>query len=115
MSAAFTVKVTTDALNVRKGSGTSYEKTSCIRDCSNLHHHGGKERSGRLKSGLGWISLAYTFRTDGKALSLKKSVDEVAREVIAGRWGNGSARSEALAKADYDYAKVQSRINELLR
>jgi hypothetical protein len=52
---------------------------------------------------------------DGKALSLKKSVDEVAREVIAGRWGNGSARSEALAKADYDYAKVQSRMNELLR
>jgi uncharacterized protein YgiM (DUF1202 family) len=28
------VKVTTDALNVRKGSGTGYEKTGCIRDCS---------------------------------------------------------------------------------
>lgn len=31
-STAYTVKVTSDALNVRKGLGTSYAKTGCIRD-----------------------------------------------------------------------------------
>lgn len=42
----------------------------------------------------------------------KKSVDEIAIEVIAGKWSKGSERSEALKKAGYDHNKVQSRVNE---
>lgn len=45
----------------------------------------------------------------------KKSVDEVAREVLAGKWGNGAARKTALEKAGYDYSEVQARVNELLK
>lgn len=41
-------------------------------------------------------------------------VDEIADEVIAGKWGNGSARKEALEKAGYDYDTVQARVNELI-
>ena len=44
----------------------------------------------------------------------KKSVDELAREVIAGKWGNGSDRKNNLTKAGYDYDKVQARVNEIL-
>lgn len=44
----------------------------------------------------------------------KKSVDELAREVIAGKWGNGSDRKNSLIKAGYDYNKVQARVNEIL-
>lgn len=44
----------------------------------------------------------------------KKSVDELAREVIAGKWGNGSDRKNSLTKAGYDYNKVQARVNEIL-
>lgn len=44
----------------------------------------------------------------------KKSVDELAREVIAGKWGNGSDRKNSLTKAGYDYDKVQTRVNEIL-
>lgn len=44
----------------------------------------------------------------------KKSVDEVAREVIAGKWGTGSTRKTALEAAGYDYAAVQKKVNELL-
>ncbi len=44
----------------------------------------------------------------------KKSIDEVAKEVLDGKWGNGDARKSALTKAGYDYAKVQARVNELV-
>lgn len=43
-----------------------------------------------------------------------KSVEELAREVIAGKWGNGAARREALEKAGYSYEAVQKRVNEIL-
>ncbi len=43
-----------------------------------------------------------------------KSVDEIAKEVIAGKWGNGSERKERLTAAGYDYAAVQARVNELM-
>ena len=43
----------------------------------------------------------------------KKSVDEIAKEVIAGKWGNGAARKNKLVAAGYDYSAVQKRVNEL--
>lgn len=45
----------------------------------------------------------------------KKSVDEIAREVIAGKWGNGATRKQKLTAAGYDYSAVQKRVNELLK
>lgn len=49
-----------------------------------------------------------------KTGSAKKSVDELAQEVIAGKWGSGDARKSALKKAGYDYNTVQKRVNEIL-
>ena len=43
-----------------------------------------------------------------------KSVDEVAREVIRGEWGNGSDRRQRLEAAGYDYDTVQDRVNAIL-
>lgn len=43
----------------------------------------------------------------------KKSIDELAQEVIRGDWGNGSDRRKALESAGYDYDAVQNRVNEL--
>ena len=48
------------------------------------------------------------------ASTAKKSVDEIAREVIDGKWYTGAARKSALTKAGYDYAEVQKKVNELL-
>lgn len=45
----------------------------------------------------------------------KKTVDELAREVIAGKWGNGATRKQKLTAAGYDYSAVQKRVNELLK
>lgn len=44
-----------------------------------------------------------------------KSIDAIAREVIAGRWGNGSARKSALEKAGYNYNQVQARVTQILK
>lgn len=43
-----------------------------------------------------------------------KSVDVLAREVLAGAWGNGNERYQRLTSAGYDYDAVQARVNELL-
>ena len=43
----------------------------------------------------------------------KKSVDEIAKEVLAGKWGNGDDRIKRLTQAGYDYNAVQKRVNEL--
>lgn len=43
-----------------------------------------------------------------------KSLDEVAKEVINGKWGNGSERKERLEAAGYVYSAVQAKVNELL-
>lgn len=54
----------------------------------------------------------------GKAVYSKeqvKTVEQVAREVIAGKWGNGLERKRRLTEAGYDYAAVQSMVNKLLK
>lgn len=43
-----------------------------------------------------------------------KSVEELANEVIAGKWGNGQERKDKLTQAGYDYDAVQSKVNEIL-
>lgn len=45
----------------------------------------------------------------------KKSVEAVAKEVLAGKWGNGEDRKKRLQAAGYDYGAVQRKVNELMR
>lgn len=42
-----------------------------------------------------------------------KSYEEVAKEVLAGKWGNGNDRRVRLASAGYDYAKIQTIVNSM--
>ena len=44
-----------------------------------------------------------------------KSIDDLAREVIRGDWGNGEERRKKLSAAGYDYAEIQPRVNEMLK
>ena len=80
-----------------------------------------KDGWGRLKSGAGWIWLENpSYCTVGNSVAspakpANKSVDEIAKEVIKGLWGNGSERKSKLTAAGYDYSKVQKRVNELLK
>ena len=51
----------------------------------------------------------------GKNTTAKKTVLELAKEVIAGKWGNGQDRKNRLTAAGYDYTAVQNKVNELLK
>lgn len=56
----YQVRVTTDSLNIRAGAGTVHPVTGTITDkgvYTIVEESGGW---GKLKSGMGWISLAYT-------------------------------------------------------
>ena len=43
-----------------------------------------------------------------------KTVDELAQEVLDGKWGNGTDRKERLTAAGYDYSAVQAKVNALV-
>lgn len=45
----------------------------------------------------------------------KKDVTTVAKEVLAGAWGNGDERKNRLTAAGYDYAAVQAEVNRLAK
>lgn len=80
----------------------------------------------RNTNGRWGLGSAYIFRgcivnpAIGKVVaptptpSAKKSVDEVAKEVIRGEWGNGDERYNRLTNAGYNYNEVQAKVNELL-
>ena len=42
-----------------------------------------------------------------------KTVTQLAREVLKGKWGNGSERKKRLTEAGYDYTAVQKEVNRL--
>ena len=54
------------------------------------------------------------IKESGSATGDKKSIDELAEEVIDGKWGDGADRKAKLEKAGYDYDAVQDRVNEIL-
>lgn len=80
----------------------------------------------RNTNGRWGLGSAYTFRgcivnpAIGKVVaptptpSAKKSVDEIAKEVIRGEWGNGDERYNRLTNAGYNYNEIQAKVNELL-
>ena len=43
-----------------------------------------------------------------------KSIDELAREVIAGNCGGGGDRKQRLKAAGYNYSEIQNRVNEMM-
>ena len=57
----------------------------------------------------------YVFDGKGKVVyPVKKSIDEIAREVLQGKWGNGAERKNRLTNAGYDYNEVQEKVNKLI-
>ena len=62
------------------------------------------------------MNYCYTeFTAEDDTTAPERTVEELAAEVIAGVWGNGTTRRLQLEAAGYDYEAVQNRVNELLR
>ena len=55
-----------------------------------------------------------TIPTENDPDKTTKSIEEIAKEVIAGKWGNGAERRARLQAAGYAYSAVQAKVNELL-
>jgi hypothetical protein len=43
-----------------------------------------------------------------------KTNQEIAQEILAGKWGNGAERRERLTAAGYNYNDVQSIVNAMV-
>lgn len=78
----------------------------------------GSQRDTYMRKAQEW----YDRMTGGKpapaapskpAAPAKKTIETVAREVIAGQWGNGADRMNRLKAAGYDPNAVQAKVNEL--
>ena len=58
----------------------------------------------------GFICPNYASKATEKAP--EKSIDEIATEVLAGRWGNNPERKQRLEAAGYNYESVQAAVNQ---
>lgn len=88
--------------------------------------------SGRLKGHSGNLDLNIFYGTkddfkkymgvvkkkesnpETKPAKKKKTIEQLAKEVIAGKWGNGDVRKEKLEEAGYNYSTVQARVNKII-
>ena len=64
-----------------------------------------------LESKMSYIANEVTKRLTP---AVKKSVDEIAQEVVAGKWGTGTDRMNKLKAEGYDYNAVQKKVEVLM-
>ena len=61
------------------------------------------------------LFLKKTGSDPSPAPSGKKTNEQIAKEVIQGKWGNGATRKKKLTEAGYDYAAIQKLVNKMLK
>lgn len=61
---------------------------------------------GKAGQVTGWVNVS--------DIAIKKNIIIVAKEVIAGMWGNGNERKQKLEAAGYDHEEVQQMVNTLM-
>lgn len=90
-------------------------------------NYGGKRFNTRKLSKTYYLGKSYTFQgfiylpisfdeeeKKEEKTEKKKTVNELAKEVIQGKWGNGSERKKKLTAAGYNYTAVQAEVNRIL-
>ena len=68
-----------------------------------------------IKSSVKASTGSKASQVTSNTTTTKKSVETLAKEVIAGKWGNGDERKKKLTAAGYDYSAVQEKVNSLLK
>lgn len=89
--------------------GTTYQKLAEYNNIANPNviHVGQKIKIPASKT-------TSSASTANPATTTKKSNEEVAKEVIAGKWGNGTDRKNKLTAAGYDYNTVQGIVTQMV-
>ena len=113
--------VATNLTTGSKASGTSAPSkriNEVAKEVINGKWGNGSDRTNRLAA-AGYDAKAVQNEVNrilkGNATTPSKSINEVAKEVINGKWGNGSDRTNRLAAAGYDAKAVQNEVNRILR
>ena len=77
--------------------------------------------SGRVSGITGNVDMNevyYEIKTlkqeDTKPQTTKESVDEIAKDVINGLYGNGEIRKKKLESEGYDYETIRARVNQII-
>lgn len=95
-------------------------KAKTIREASDVilvYYEAPADQSESMRQLRASYGQAIYDRQHGAAPAPKpatKTVDELAKEVINGLWGNGDDRKKRLEAAGYSYRDVQNRVNEIL-
>lgn len=95
------------------GGETNYQRSNKVAGVTTDQNWAVKDYPAIMKQ-LGLNGYSKEGGTPTPQPTPSKSVDELAREVIAGKWGNGQDRVNALTNAGYDYNAIQNRVNEIL-
>ena len=84
-------------------------------DCPSKYNYGQTMWQWGLDRIVGYdVDGDICFTDYGKKNPVKKTIDQLADEVLAGKWDNGAERERLLTAAGYDYNAVQKRVNEKL-
>ena len=110
---AKTIVGRTDLANVRRAAekGYNYRLLECcfISNTEDINKFNA-EMDKLAKEILGCFKISVTEPAKSVVTS-KKSNEEVAKEVLAGKWGNGAERKNRLTAAGYDYQAIQNIVN----
>lgn len=105
-------------IGVYIGDGKVVECTPAWDNCVQITQLGSatayKTRKWTKHGKLPWITYTSTAAPAPAQPAAKKTVDELAKEVIAGKWGNGADRKAKLKAAGYDYDAVQAAVNKAI-
>lgn len=107
---------TTQSASTPAPSTTKKDITTIAKEVLAGQWGNGDDRKNRLtNAGYDYATVQAKVNelVSGKTSTPTKSVAEVAKEVLAGKWGNGTARKTALENAGYNYSEVQQKVNEL--
>ena len=120
-AAGYDAKAVQNEVNrILKGNATTPSKSinEVAKEVINGKWGNGSDRTNRLAA-AGYDAKAVQNEVNrilkGNATTPSKSINEVAKEVINGKWGNGSDRTNRLAAAGYDAKAVQNEVNRILR
>ena len=84
-------------------------------DCPSKYNYGQTMWQWGLDRIVGYdVDGDICFTEYGKKKPVEKTIDQLADEVLAGKWDNGAERERLLTAAGYDYNAVQKRVNEKL-
>lgn len=102
----------TNYIRTNKVAGVVCDQDYCLVDYPSMIKSRGK--NGYPKT-TATSSTTTTKPSNTTTKPKKKSVDEIAKEVIQGKWGVYPERKKKLEAAGYNYNEVQKRVDEMLK